>query len=70
MQHAVILEEKIRTQLEILKENRNSSKNFQVMAEDFFKKLTSYKDLLGENVDPAKILENVLMSIHVTFTNH
>ncbi|KAL5289557.1 hypothetical protein ACFFRR_009568 [Megaselia abdita] len=64
MQHAIILEEKIRTQLDILKENRSTSKNSQTMAEDFFKKMTSYKELLGENVDSTKILENVLMSIH------
>lgn len=70
MQHAIILEEKIRTQLEILKENRSSSKNTQTIAEDFFKKLTSYKELLGENVDPTKILENVLMSIHVRNGNY
>lgn len=71
MQHAIILEEKIRTQLEILKESRNSSKSSQAIAEDFFKKLTSYKDLLGENVDTTKILENVLMSIQViTFENN
>lgn len=65
MQHAIILEEKIRTQLDLLKENRSSSKNTQIIAEDFFTKMTSYKELLGDNVDSTKILENVLMSIHV-----
>lgn len=69
MQHAIILEEKIRTQLDILKENKSSPKCTQSMAEDFFKKMTSYKELIGENTDSARIYENVLMSITVIYRN-